>query len=89
MKKRILSMILAAVTQLLPLPIFSIIIYYADPTKKPVNILLSFVGNDTFSTITCVATVLWKLCYIFKEEPSDMETLGNVDDEEVSAVDSL
>ena len=90
-KEVIVSMVLAAVTQLLPLPIFSMIIYYADPTKKPVNILLSFVGNDVFSTIVCLSTVFWKLCYIFKEEPSDMAALENAEDEDedLSAVDSL
>ena len=90
-KEVVVSMVLAAVTQLLPLPILSMIIYYADPTKKPVNVLLSFIGNDTISAIICIVVVFWKLCYIFKEEPSDMAPLGNVEDDEddLSAVDSL
>ena len=77
MKMVILSIVTSVLTMLIPIPIFSFILYY---TKKndPVRMLFSFIGHDLWAVLITIIVIIWKLRFLWKA-PKDSElNLGKV-----------
>lgn len=86
-----LSIITSCLTLLIPLPVFSIILYYTNK-NDPIRLVLSFVGHDVWSFFVVLIVALWKLRFICTAEPSgkgeiELENKILKNDEETEEVD--
>ncbi|OHT09864.1 MatE family protein [Tritrichomonas foetus] len=74
MKMVTLSIVTSILTMLIPIPIFSLILYY---TKKddPVRLIFSFIGHDIWALSVTIIIIIWKLRFLWKA-PKDAVVLA-------------
>lgn len=66
-----LSILASILTMVVPIPIFSFILYF---TKKndPIRMLYSFIGHDAWAVLFSIIIIVWKLRFLWKA-PKDSE----------------
>ena len=68
--------IASILTQLVPIPLFSFLIYYLDSSKNPANLMYSYVGNDIFSLIVVLYFYFTSFDFALNAEKSDEMNLN-------------
>lgn len=71
-KKIVISIVLSFITLLIPLPLFSTILYLTDK-KNPTRLFYCYMMNDVFAFVVCLTVVIFTLPFLFKRNP-DSET---------------
>lgn len=78
MQKVVMATILATLTSLLPIPLFSSILYFTGK-KDPERIMWTYTISDIFAALMCVCFIspyLYKLCKAPKDETLEKEETG-------------
>lgn len=68
-----LSIVTSCLTLLIPIPVFSTILYYTN-RKDPIRLHLAFVGRDIWAFVVVWTVAIWKLRFLLRTDPSE---LGN------------
>lgn len=76
MKMVTLSIFTSILTMLIPIPIFSVALYY---TKKddPIRLIFAFIGHDVWAVLVSVLVVIFKFRFLWKAPKEDDETINN------------
>lgn len=72
MQKMARSSFLAVLTALLPIPLFSTILYFTDK-KNPERIMWTYTISDIFASVVCIIFILPDIIHLLKE-PKDTNT---------------
>lgn len=71
MKMVVLSIISSVLTMLIPIPIFSFILYFTNK-NDPIRMIYSFIGHDAWAVLISIIIIIWKLRFLWKA-PKDSE----------------
>ena len=69
-KKIVISIIVSIITLLIPIPVFSTILYVTDK-KNPTRLMLAFPFTDTLSFVVCLITLLIVLKFLCMKNPDN------------------
>lgn len=90
MKMVALSIITSVLTMLIPLPVFSLILYY---TKKddPERMIFAFIGHDLWALLVSVIVIIAKFRFLWKAPKDGEENINKEADipPSTSSIDSL
>ncbi|OHT05251.1 MatE family protein [Tritrichomonas foetus] len=78
-KRVLVATIQSICTLLLPIPIFSTILYYTDQLD-PSRLIYAFLITDCTTFIICCCVAAWKLNFLFKSQPSDVAEINPEED---------
>lgn len=70
LKKVLISVIVSCLTLLIPIPVFSLILYYTNK-NDPVRLFFAYIGHDLWAFCIIMIVMIWKIRFLFKEKPSD------------------
>lgn len=79
-KKIVVSIIQSILTLLIPIPLFSTILYLTDK-KNPPRLLFSFLITDLLAFVITVIVILTNLRFLFKKNPDDINKFSEDDNE--------
>ncbi|OHT15087.1 MatE family protein [Tritrichomonas foetus] len=78
MKMVVISVLTSVFTYLIPLPVFSSILYFTDK-KNPERLMYAYVCNNIWSFLVVMVIAFVKLRFLFKSKPSGSGVLNDTD----------
>lgn len=66
----------SVITLLLPIPMFSCIMFFAFK-HDPVRVIQAFIWSDIWGAVVCIIIAAWKLKFLFNPPPTDTGEIDN------------